>query len=476
MRGAAPSASASHYHPHPHSQRRFKSTRPDPNNSNKTPLSLMDSATDLFVAMRWKAAHALTTSLSDDERSELLQRLDPAQYNKNKSSSKEQQEEDSDKNELKMQHSIAEAVAAARAQEAQRSREQWESERATLMREAEEAARARVESDLAILQEQQRLKAFEQWQQQVGMEKKRQEQTADKEAETAATTTEEDNQQLQLPAVEQEQPIRKIMEEQAHPILGPCVLDLGYKRLHVVSTEALTAIQVWEKQRIYRHDRAKAMAMDKLKTLRLGLPGVIGLHEDANGKLCILDGQHRVGMLDTLAKGKRGSATTAKDNDAHRMMNLDQILVEVYPQQPEHHNENHAQELFLEINKAEPVKLVDLPGVAKKGDRKLLTEAAEQLASQYANMFSTSTKCRAPHLNIDNLRDALFAGNVIARHSIKTSKQLEDWMLQQNDALKTKYNSQEQDEKARAMVSKTALKKATMYDFYLGLESSWYYN
>ena len=266
------------------------------------------------------------------------------------------------------------------------------------------------------------------------------------------------------------------MEEQAHPILGPCLLDLGYKRLHVVSTEALTAIKVWEKQRIYRHDRAKAMATDKLKTLRLGLPGVIGLHEDANGKLCILDGQHRVGMLDTLAKGKRGSATTAKDNDAHRMMNLDQILVEVYPQQPEHHNENHAQELFLEINKAEPVKLVDLPGVAKKGDRKLLTEAAEQLASQYANMFSTSSKCRAPHLNIDNLRDALFAGNVIARHSIKTSKQLEDWMLQQNDALKTKYNSQEQDEKARAMVSKTALKKATMYDFYLGLESSWYYN
>ena len=170
-------------------QRRFKSTRPDPQNSNKTPLSLMDSATDLFVAMRWKAAHALTTSLSDDERSELLQRLDPAHYNKIKSSSKEQEEEDNDKNELKMQHSIAEAVAAARAQEAQRSREQWENERATLMREAEEAARARVESDLAILQEQQRLKAFEQWQQQVEEEKKKQEQAADKEpAATSAST------------------------------------------------------------------------------------------------------------------------------------------------------------------------------------------------------------------------------------------------------------------------------------------------
>jgi len=205
------------------------------------------------------------------------------------------------------------------------------------------------------------------------------------------------------------------------------------------------------------------MADDKIKTLDLGLPGVLGIHEDSDGNLSILDGQHRVGMFSTLSRKKHVAADKL----------LDRVLVEVYPQQ-EHHGENHAQELFLEINKAEPIKLVDLPGVANARDRNVLTAAAESLSEQYANMFSTSQKCRPPHLNIDNLRDALFAANVIARHSLKTPKQLEDWMLQQNQLLKQKYSNEE--DRAHETVSKTALKKAMENDFYLGLESSWYYN
>jgi len=93
------------------------------------------------------------------------------------------------------------------------------------------------------------------------------------------------------------------------------------------------------------------MADDKLKTLDLGLPGVLGIHEDQDGKLSILDGQHRVGMFDTLTKKKANAAGDL----------LRKVLVEVYPQL-DHHGENHARELFLEINKAEPIKLVDLPG------------------------------------------------------------------------------------------------------------------
>jgi len=104
----------------------------------------------------------------------------------------------------------------------------------------------------------------------------------------------------------------------------------------------------------------------------------------------------------------------------------------------------------------------------------MLTAAAENLSEQYLIMFSSSQKCRAPHLNVDNLRDALFAANVIARHNIKTAKQLQDWMLEQNELLKSKYTNE--DEPARGLVAKTALKKALANDFYLGLESSWYYN
>jgi hypothetical protein len=247
-----------------------------------------------------------------------------------------------------------------------------------------------------------------------------------------------------------------------HPILGSCLLDLGYKRVHVVSATALAAIPVWKEQRIYRHDRAKAMATDKVKTMHLGMPGVIGLYEDTQGRLSILDGQHRVGMFTILASKQK--------DDAQGM--LDRILVEVYPQL-DHHDEAHAQEIFLEINKAEPIKLVDMPGIAKVGDRKILLDATESLYEKYPDMFSASQKCRPPHLNRDNLRDALFAANVIARHEIKNSKQLEEWILHQNELLAAQFAA---DSKAAAHVAKTALDKSHKFRFYLGVNSTWYFN
>jgi hypothetical protein len=128
--------------------------------------------------------------------------------------------------------------------------------------------------------------------------------------------------------------------------------------------------------------------------------------------------------------------------------------------------------IFVEVNKAEPVKLVDLPGVAKASVRKVINEGADKLMAKYPEMFSDSQRCRTPHLNIDNLRDALFASDVLQRHNIKTSTALEQWMLGQNELLASKFQSEEN----RKLVTATALKKADTYDFYLGLDSSWLYN
>lgn len=203
------------------------------------------------------------------------------------------------------------------------------------------------------------------------------------------------------------------------------------------------------------------MAKDKLKSLDLGLPGVIGVFEASDGSLKIIDGQHRIGMLKVLEE-----KAAADDFD------FDKILVEVYPQKEERNEDVHARDLFLEVNKAEPVKLVDLPGVAKAADRKVINEGADRLLEKYPDMFSPSQRCRAPHLNIDNLRDALFASNAIQRHNIKTPKALEQWILGQNDLLASKFQSEEN----RKLVLKTALNKAEKYDFYLGLDSSWLYN
>ena len=159
-----------------------------------------------------------------------------------------------------------------------------------------------------------------------------------------------------------------------------------------------------------------------------------------------------------------------KDQAITSSFDFDQVLVEVFPQQDQS-DATQAQELFLEVNKAEPVKLVDLPGIAKKSHRNVISDGATRLADAFPDMFSPSQRCRVPHLNVDNLRDALFAANVIQRHKLRSPKALLDWMMDQNQKLAVKF----QDEEAMATVSAAALKKAVQHGFYLGLDSSWYY-
>jgi hypothetical protein len=149
-------------------------------------------------------------------------------------------------------------------------------------------------------------------------------------------------------------------------------------------------------------------------------------------------------------------------------IDLDRVLVEVYPEIPE--QDDHARDLFLEVNKAEPVKLVDMPGIAKVKDHKIITEGADKLRQSFPTMFSASQKCRSPNVNIDNMRDALFAADVIRRHNIKTPAALETWLLEQNVLMAEKYQT------ATSSVSQAAWQKAKSFDFYLGLDSSWYYH
>lgn len=419
---------------------RFKSTKPDPSHQDGNSSSgggLFGSANDYLSTLRWKAANALTSSLPPEEQSKLLESVSKSTQPTSSSSSvnlakpKEIAAEAEDDSHVPEQ-SIAEAVAAARAQEAQLQEAKWERERDQLVQEAEEAARKRIESDLAI---QKRRLAFEAWKR--DLESSQQENKAV--SETVAQTAQEE-----------------------HPVLGPALVDLGHKRIHLVSAKALAAIPVWKKQRIYRHSRAKSMATDKAKSMQLGLPGIIGIFEDKNGFLSILDGQHRVGMLQVLQE---------KEASGDFEFDFDKILVEVYPHQGEGDGSRLAQDIFLEVNKAEPVKLVDLPGIATKKDRNIINDGAQRLNDAFPDMFKPSQRCRPPHLNIDNLRDALFASNAIAKHSLTTPKALEKWMMEQNQELANKYEQEE----FQKQVSVAALKKAQQYNFYLGLDSSWLY-
>jgi hypothetical protein len=156
-----------------------------------------------------------------------------------------------------------------------------------------------------------------------------------------------------------------------HPILGPVIADLGYKRVHVVSSGRLGTIPIWEKQRTYRFDRAKRMAIDKTEQMHLGFLGIICLHEDAKGKLSIIDGQHRVGMMQALRedrkKLKKRQIETEAQGDNERMWKeqeeyFQNVLVEVYSElstgdapYTTNKGQSYAEQVFLEINKAEPI-------------------------------------------------------------------------------------------------------------------------
>ena len=236
------------------------------NNSAKNG-GFLDNITGSLSNFRLKAANALTSSLPEDERSQLLTKFQPPQQKNIESDETEQEEKEEEDNAATVaQISIDEAVAAARAQEAARHTKKWETEKEKLIQEAENAARARVESDIAI---QKRQIAFEAWKK--DLERAKAEKTTTKT--TSTSNPEEESEEEERASEDQNE------HEDVHPILGPVVVDLGSKRVHIADIQSLASIPVWKKQRTYRHDRAKTMANDKLKTLHLGLPGVIGIFE-----------------------------------------------------------------------------------------------------------------------------------------------------------------------------------------------------
>ena len=168
------------------------------------------------------------------------------------------------------------------------------------------------------------------------------------------------------------------------------------------------------------------------------------------------------------------------EKKANDKIDLERILVEVYPEPTdntsatadgeEDDSSDYASEIFAEINKAEPVKKVDI--FATKGDRKILVGGVEALKERFPAMFSPSLRCRPPNVNVDNLRDGIFASNVLKDKDIKSAKALYEWLLDQNDLLKASYTSGNAKEYP-AKVNDKALSKANKNGFYLGIDPTY---
>ena len=80
----------------------------------------------------------------------------------------------------------------------------------------------------------------------------------------------------------------------------------------------------------------------------------------------------------------------------------DEVLVEVFPDV----SDAKAAELFTEINAAQPVRFVDMPGVVAPEMKWALEGAAGALKNKYPAMFSESARCKIPNVNLDALRSS----------------------------------------------------------------------
>lgn len=124
-----------------------------------------------------------------------------------------------------------------------------------------------------------------------------------------------------------------------------------------------------------------------------------------------MDGQHRVGALDILLKNE---VLTAEDR----------VLVEVFPDV----DDKKAVDLFMEINSAQPIRFVDLPGVTTPDVKWMLEGAVQRLKEAHPTMFSDSARCKMPNVNLDNLREELFAAEVTTRFNITAEKDFVSWL------------------------------------------------
>jgi hypothetical protein len=254
----------------------------------KATTSASSWVADFFATARFQIAQSVTAALDPADRHELLSKYSPST------------EATAAPTSPPTTLSIAEAVAKAKMEQAQKDRQRWEQEKQEILAQAAEASKQRVLQEMELTRVR-RAKVYEQWQK----------------------------------------------EREIHPILGELVQDFGYKRTYTVALDQLKNVPVWEKQRTYRHARAQKMAKDKLQTLHLGMLGNIILHQNLEGELVVLDGQHRIGMLQILQQENESA------------LDFDKVPIEVHIQQ-QHHPLTHAEDIFLEVNKAEPIKAIDL--------------------------------------------------------------------------------------------------------------------
>ena len=273
----------------------------------------------------------------------------------------------------------------------------------------------------------------------------------------------------------------------SHELYGTMLRDFGYKKIYAMAAANLVSkdkVGIYDQQRAFREERAQVIAREKAKEAVFSLPGVVTLAEgtaavrgkktkkkssllfgaSTNTGAHILDGQHRVGALEILLS----QGVIAPDHD---------VLVEVF----ENVDDARASEIFTEINAAQPVRFVDMPGVAPPDVKWMLEGAAQRIKERYPAMFSASERCKIPNVNLDVLREELFSAEVVNRFGIADEDAFVTWLEGENAKLARRTEKEWLEARPKRGRGSTgseetylkALAKAKEHGFYLGMDFSW---
>lgn len=316
----------------------------------------------------------------------------------------------------------------------------------------------------------------------------------------------------------------------SHPAFGRLVADLGFKKVYVASARAFVgSVPIWSKQRPCNEDRVAEIVHAKARAPHLMGPIMVFERTDAaapkgpNGAsvammpslscpqpVGIFDGQHRAraamrllasedfsisddekdddGNDETEEEGTGGGETSGRSSarllaaaEANGTFSAGsrrripamaatggkhddfEMLVEVYPVR----SEQDVKRLYLEVNKGEVVKEIDLPDQLAPELKSFIDEAVATLLRRWPEMFKPSERCRPPHLHRDTLRNKLFQAH--ATHGATSAEALVAAVSRVNEALKARPIST-WPERLRGK----PMQKAKAHGCFLGLaEYSW---
>lgn len=297
-----------------------------------------------------------------------------------------------------------------------------------------------------------------------------------------------------------------------HPNFGRLLVDMGHKRLYLASARTVVnSVPLWSKQRPCNEAR-----VDEIVRAKASAPHFIGAVScfefvGSTGQasvICpqprgIFDGQHRIcaaakllapaeclartadggdsgsaGCSDGAADGAAASgarvvslrprraaaplpgALTTDDRPAEQAPVLYddfELLVEVYPVK----TKGDINALYLEVNKAESVKEIDLPDAIAPAKKGVIDEAVDNLRRTNADMFRPSERCRPPHIHFDTLRNRLFQHP--ATESVGTAAEL----LKQLQTINAHLAARPRSEWPSRLHK--SLEKAQAHGFWLGL-------